>query len=132
MIISTALLCLAANIYYEARGEMIPGQYAVALVTVNRAEGDHSQVCAEVFRPKQFSWTIGTTSVTRHGWRILPPKDQQAWELAIRIAKHTLAGRMPDMTRGATHYHATYVTPDWSFTLKRTARFGRHIFYSQV
>ena len=34
-----------------------------------------------------------------------------------------------DITEGATHYHATYVRPDWARTKTKTARIGRHIFY---
>ena len=33
---TTALLCLSANIYFEARGEDIAGQIAVAEVVLNR------------------------------------------------------------------------------------------------
>ena len=55
MLISTAALCLALNVFHEARGEFIPGQYAVALVTLNRAEHDPAKVCDVVFKRHQFS-----------------------------------------------------------------------------
>ncbi|TLZ19962.1 MAG: hypothetical protein E6K26_04220, partial [Gammaproteobacteria bacterium] len=35
------LRCLAENIYFEARGEPIAGQYAVAEVTLNRTQAQH-------------------------------------------------------------------------------------------
>ena len=28
-----------------------------------------------------------------------------------------------------THFHATYVSPDWSGEKQRVARIGRHVFY---
>ena len=34
-----------------------------------------------------------------------------------------------DVSMGATHYHASYVSPAWSKTKKRTTRIDRHIFY---
>ena len=38
MIIETALICLALNIYHEARDQTTAGQLAVAEVTLNRVE----------------------------------------------------------------------------------------------
>jgi len=29
----------------------------------------------------------------------------------------------------ATHYHATYVNPRWSHTMKKMKKIGLHIFY---
>ena len=129
MIVASAVLCLAANVYYEARSEMIPGQYAVALVTMNRA-GDASRVCSEVFRRKQFSWTNRGVARAGQGWRIPKPRDEQAWELAVKIARYTLSGRMPDLTFGATHYHTIDVRPEWRVSMVRIKRMGRHVFYS--
>ena len=51
--------CMTANIYHEARGESIKGQYAVAHVTMNRVHHEQfpDTVCEVVFQPKQFSWS---------------------------------------------------------------------------
>lgn len=129
MIVSTAALCLAINVYQEARNQTIPGQYAVALVTMNRA-GKAKNVCAEVFKPKQFSWA--NTGVTRQGrgWKVPTPREQEAWTLAQRIAKVTLSGRMADFTWGSTHYHTVAVMPTWRLRLTKTKRIGSHIFYT--
>src|SRR5258706_5652330 len=35
------LQCLAENVYFEARGEPLEGQYAVAEVTLNRTRSEH-------------------------------------------------------------------------------------------
>ena len=52
--------CLAANIYYEARGESVKAQKAVAHVTLNRVKSKQypKTVCAVVLQNKQFSWTM--------------------------------------------------------------------------
>jgi N-acetylmuramoyl-L-alanine amidase len=57
MSIENALLCLALNVYHEARGETVEGQVAVAMVTMNRAGWDTRNVCPTVYKPRQFSWT---------------------------------------------------------------------------
>lgn len=131
MIVSTALLCLAINTYHEARGELIPGQYAVNHVVLNRAGGDPDKACEVIFKRHQFSWT---SKVSREGkgWRLpthMVPKDKDAWARAQIIARVTLEGRMHDLTRGADHYHATYVAPSWRHAMAQTKRIGTHIFY---
>lgn len=131
MIVSTALVCMALNIYHEARGEQVPGQYAVALVTMNRA-GTPERVCDTVFRRKQFSWANRAVKRDQAGWRIgqgLIPRELEAWERAQIIAGITLAGRMSDFTQGSTHYHARWVRPYWSSKLERTRAIGGHVFY---
>lgn len=131
MIIESALLCLAINIYHESRGEPIMGQYGVALVTVNRAK-THDRVCHEVFRKAQFSWTSAVKK-TPKGWHIphhMLPREPDAWDKALIIARVTLDGRMLDVTRGATFYHANYVRPRWRLAMVQTKRIGAHIFYS--
>lgn len=135
MIVSSAVLCLALNIFHEARGELVPGQYAVALVTMNRA-GQDDRVCQEVFRPKQFSWTTGVRR-TAQGWklpkRLIPqvdnPIEAYSWNKAQRIAAVTLSRGIRDLTQGADHYHADYVTPRWAAAMEPVRQIGRHIFY---
>lgn len=130
MVISTALLCLAINIYHEARGEPVLGQYGVALVTMNRAQADE-KVCKEVFRKSQFSWTTGVVK-TKYGWKIpghMKPIDQFSWNRAQTVARITLDGKIMDVTKGATHYHASYVNPYWKSAYQRGPKIGSHIFY---
>lgn len=125
MILESALLCLSLNIWHEARGEQVPGQYAVAQVTMNRAAGDQNNVCRVVYAPKQFSWTH---QKVRHK---SPVKvDPAAWERSKIIARVVLERRMQfDFSKGADHYHAVYVAPKWSKRMKRTTVIGNHRFY---
>jgi N-acetylmuramoyl-L-alanine amidase len=132
MILETAIICLAMNIYHEARSESIPAQYAVASVTLNRAGRDHKKVCHVVGQKHQFSWTTkllakrgDTLALKREGY----PKDEHAWELAQKIANTALKRLDLDFTGGATFYHANYVTPAWRHTVQHTKTLGTHIFY---
>lgn len=133
MIASTALLCLALNIYHESRGEPPPGQTAVAMVTLNRAQKDERKVCAEVFQPGQMSWTTGTVRKTPAGWEITgsaKPKDKAAWAGSVGVASDALSGRVQDNTHGATHFHSKHAKPAWVKKARRTVRIGNHFFYS--
>ena len=119
-IMALATFCLAQNVYFEARGESIRGQYLVAMTTLNRANYDPNQVCGVVFKPKQFSWTK-----QRRGLRI---HDVNAWGWAHHVAQHSWTHK--DETRGSTHYHATYIPkPDWAYKMEPTIRVGQHQFY---
>jgi len=135
VIASTALVCLALNIYMEARGEPVMGRYAVAMVTLNRA-GDEARVCHEVFRPHQFSWTRGVQR-TPAGWRLpqhlIPrlsdPAEARAWSSAKAVASVSLAGYVADFTQGARYFHAVHVSPSWAKSMRPVKRIGRHIFF---
>jgi N-acetylmuramoyl-L-alanine amidase len=135
MVIATALLCLTANLYYEARGEVVMGEHAVAQVTMNRADRDPKKICEVVAAPKQFSWTNKSMGLVKHvdGHLVLTakgePKDVDAWERAKKIAVVTLNGRMTDFTHGANHYHASYVNPSWKHSMAKVAVIGHHLFY---
>ena len=69
----------------------------------------------------QFSWYCDGKSDT--------PNDPEAWAWAVLVAYDVIRGDVPDVTDGATHYHATYVKPYWAKHLKKTGQHGSHIFY---
>jgi spore germination cell wall hydrolase CwlJ-like protein len=122
--------CLATAIYFEARGESIKGQRAVAevIVTRTRQAGRPRTVCGVVYEGSdrrtgcQFSFTCdGVADVVRNSG---------AWARAKRVAGLVLAsGGKRKVSRGATHYHATSVRPYWASSLRKVARIGSHIFY---
>lgn len=123
--------CLTEAIYFEARGEPIRGQMAVAQVVINRLKNPAypSSVCGVVYQNRnhrnacQFSFACdGIRDVVR---------DQGAWQIATEIANATLDGRSIwlDEVGSATHYHANYVRPNWAPTMERMAQIGSHIFY---
>lgn len=117
------ILCLAKNIYYEARGEPMRGKIAVAQVTLNRVthrtEFDAS-ICGVVYAKNQFSWTH-----ERHR----EPKGE-AWLEAQALAKAVLQGvaHLPNFR--ALYFHNLTVKPRWNRTKELVARIGNHIFYN--
>ena len=117
-----SLACLARNVYFEARGEPLAGQYAVAEVTMNRRGWGpfRKSVCTVVHEPGAFSWT---------GQRQLPAPYGEAWQSAQRVAAAVYWRQHAPTLQGARYYHATYVKPDWAKDKERIARIGRHIFY---
>ena len=125
-----ALFCLQVNAYLEARGEPFTGQIAVNQVALRRAGLDQTKVCAEVYRPHQF------TGPWRN--RRAKPKGAKAeeWKRAEQAARAALVwaehGIGQDYSKGATHYHATSVRPYWTKCAKTTTRIARHVFYNDV
>jgi len=116
------ITCLARNVYFEARGEPLAGQYAVAEVTMNRKAlaPAPSTVCSVVYEKSAFSWTDIAS---------LPPPAGEAWERAQEVAEDVYYGRHESTLKGARFYHADYVKPDWAKEKRRVARIGSHIFY---
>ena len=117
--------CLATAVYFEARGESLEGQLAVAEVVLNRAASGRfpKEVCAVVKQPAQFSFV-------RNGQFPKADRASAAWKKAVaiaRIAQDQLADELPS---NVLFYHADYVAPSWGKRLTRSAKIGTHIFYS--
>lgn len=123
--------CLAQAVYFESRGEPLSGQIAVAEVVLNRVDSSSypRSICgvtkqgAGSGRGCQFSYAcdgrpdVMTSSVSK--------------ARSEKIARMLIDGRPRSVTSGATHFHATYVRPDWSRKFARTAAIGNHVFYRQ-
>lgn len=118
--LEAAIMCLALNIFNEARGEPFEGQVAVAQVTLNRADHEPRRVCKTVYEPHQFSWTDQKPP---------PPKPGEEWNKARMVAILALHNVVPDPTNGSTYYHEKHARPRWRKFAKRAAIIGRHIFY---
>ena len=121
--LTTAVLCLALNIYYEARGELTAGQEAVALVTMNRADWEPRNICKEVYRPGQFSWTARGNE---------KPQEREAWRNAQRIATSVVNGEVNDFTDGATFFHVKGAAPGWRRKARYVMTLGNHHFYKSI
>ena len=121
--LETYILCLSLNIYKEARGEPEIGQLAVALVTIHRAKKQPDRICAEVYKYRQFTWTMHPIVID----------DPQAFLRAERIARKSW--KIKDFTNGATHFHASWMNPYpwWTKSPKMVyvGRWGNHIFYRE-
>lgn len=128
--LSSALFCLAINIYHEAREEEEIAQHAVAQVTLNRADWDRKNICPVVLERKQFSWT--TNLVKRGKVNVLHerefPKDEKAWATALKVARENLNGRAKVVVGNSRFYHAHHVRPAWAKSMSVHSRIGSHIF----
>jgi len=133
--------CLAKNIYFEARNEPFAGQFAVALVTLNRVYDDNfpNTVCEVVYQgihnkrgfPKlnrcQFSWYCdGISDATKNvrAW-----KDTQKIANLAMISYGSMKSQGLDYTEGAIYYHTHEIVPRWSHSFPKVGRIGQHIFY---
>ena len=116
------LRCLAENVYYEARGEPLAGQFAVAEVTMNRVRSATfpDSVCAVVHQSGAFSWTYQDNPPKPFGYE---------WVRAQSVARAVYDDEKAPVLAGALYYHATHVSPDWAGSRSRVARIGRHLFY---
>lgn len=124
-----ALACLAEALYFEARGETVKGQFAVAEVILNRVDSElyPDTVCGVINQGTgkryqcQFTYTCdGNAEVIR---------EPSAYERVAKVARAMLDGAPRKLTDGATHYHTTAVKPRWATKFPRTARIGVHLFY---
>jgi N-acetylmuramoyl-L-alanine amidase len=136
MLLKSALICLALNVYYEARNQSIEGQMAVTYTVLNRVndhrfpneicavvyEGQHSEVTGRPLRNRcSFSWYCdGKTD---------RPHDLDAYRWAEIIVRHVWEQRHNDITKGSTYYHAKDVKPDWADTKIFLGQVGDHLFY---
>ena len=119
---SAELECLAGAIYFESKGEPLPGQLAVAEVIINRTKSGRypTTMCGVVKQRGQFSFV-------RAG-RLPPiPKQSAHWRKAVAIAHIALKDLADSPARNALSFHATYVSPRWR--MKRVATVGNHVFY---
>jgi spore germination cell wall hydrolase CwlJ-like protein len=116
--------CLAGAVYFEARGEPLAGQLAVAQVIVNRTEDGRfpRSYCGVVAQPGQFSFMRGSRMpAVREG--------SPAWTRAVAVARIAHQGLWDSDAGNAVFFHARYVKPSWSRTKTRLAQIDTHIFY---
>ena len=116
--------CLATAVYFEARGESLEGQLAVAHVVMNRAaSGRYPPTWCEVVKqPAQFSFV-------RHGEFPYADVNSDAWKKAEAVAELAAAHVVPSVGSDVLWYHADYCSPSWRRNLQEVEQIGAHIFY---
>jgi len=90
-------LCLALNVYHEARGSTRQDQIGVAWVTKNRVARSGHSYCRTIWAPGQFTWTVRSVSS-------LIPHEMAAWNRAVRISRQVMAEEVADPTGGARNF----------------------------
>lgn len=122
--------CLAEAVYFEARGEAVRGQIAVAQVVMNRVFSGFypTTVCGVVYQNKYRHLACQFTFACDNNPDVIREPDM--WDRARKIAKAMLDGLLwlPEVGK-STHYHAYWVRPSWVSEMKKMYRFGVHTFY---
>ena len=138
-LLASPLMCMAMNIYHEARNESTVGQMAVAQVVINRVEDDRfpDDVCSVVLQGKTYTAPSGKVYPVKDrcqfSWYCdgLPdePRNDKAFVRSQEVAAMVLQGWTSTFFDGATHYHADYVLPNWAHHHTRIVKIDTHIFY---
>ncbi|MDC1439834.1 cell wall hydrolase [Planktomarina temperata] len=124
--------CLAEVIYFEARGEPVEGQFAVAEVILNRVDSPKfpNSICKVVRQGTgrkhacQFSYNCdGKLEYIANG---------SAYDQTKRVARVSMDRKTRPLTKGATFYHANFVSPSWARSFQHVATIGVHKFYKPV
>jgi spore germination cell wall hydrolase CwlJ-like protein len=122
--------CLAEAVYFEARGEAVRGQIAVAQVVMNRTFSGFypNTVCGVVYQNKHRHLACQFTFACDNVADVVREPDM--WDRAKKIAKAMLDGQLwlPEVAK-STHYHAYWVHPSWVNEMKKMYKFGVHTFY---
>lgn len=116
------LNCLAVGVYYEAKGEPLEGQLAVAEVILNRAKSGRfpASVCGVLTQRGQFSFVRG-------GRLPQPAARSAAWKTALAVAQVARDEAWDSRVSNALYFHARYVSPGWRKA--RVGSVGNHVFY---
>jgi spore germination cell wall hydrolase CwlJ-like protein len=123
--------CMAKNIFYEAGGETMLGQAAVARVVMNRVNHGFAETPCKVIYQKtvinenvicQFSWVCADKGELN--------KASATYKQAEMIAFQTMMGMYKDVVPKTTlFFHSINIDPSWPY--KQVAKIGNHIFYSK-
>lgn len=124
---TSALLCLTAAIFFEARDQPPWGMEMVAQVVINRVEHHKfpDTVCDVVYEPYQFSFANGGhPSIDSYE----APEDRRAARMAREVALAYLEGESMGAT--STHYHTDAISPWWKYVFMFDGQVGDHVFYT--
>jgi spore germination cell wall hydrolase CwlJ-like protein len=117
-----ALRCLAGAIYFEAKGEPLSGQLAVAEVIINRTKSGSfpTDLCGVVKQRGQFGFVRGGR---------IPSIDEEraSYRTALAVAKVAMNDAWESPANDALYFHARRVAPNWGKA--KVASIGNHIFY---
>lgn len=124
-------ICMAQNIYHEARGEPYEGKVLVAQVTLNRVKARRwkDTVCDVVYERYQFEW-VGNRAFMNMG----SERERDSFMESLDIAIKALDGELDDISKGANHYYnpkGVKVEPSWPAKMQLVMVVGNHKFYKE-
>lgn len=135
MLLESALMCMALNMYHEARNQPNIGQLAVGQVVMNRVADSRypNSVCAVVKQGRKYKNGTPMRNRCQFSWYCDglsdEPKNKNEFERAQDNAIIVLNGWTGGMFDGATHYHADDVSPNWASYKTFIVKINTHIFY---
>jgi len=141
MVNSEELECMSKNIYFEAAMESTAGKLAVAQVTMNRVRSTHypNTVCKVITQGRHYKNGFPVKDRCQFSWYCdgkldVPQTTSSMWRASQEIAEYVLSTPdLKDITDGATHYHADYISsPRWASPRRRTVEIDTHIFYNNT
>ena len=128
--------CLVEALYHEARSESLLAMLSVANVILTRKESSNfpNTICKVVHQGKY--WKGNPIKDKCHFSYWCDGRPERFTDIAgliksINVAEMSLKGIQIKQTVGATHYHASYVTPGWASdpNFKSLGQIGTHVFY---
>ena len=127
-------VCLVQTIYFEARGETLRGQLAVANVILKRVSNKYfpNTICKVVKSGKYFKGSPVKNRCAFSYWcdgKSERMYDKLSYKKALTVKDLALSGSVVATVDKATHYHALYVNPKWAKEMKKISQIGKHIFY---
>ena len=130
------LACLARNVFYEANGESMEGQMAVAQVTVNRARSGMfpRDLCAVV---AQVNYADDNTKVCQFSWMCDSRTDKtkiisQHSASYIAARRVYLENKRVESLDNHVYYFHRYdakINPNWPHRV--VDQIGNHVFYKR-
>jgi N-acetylmuramoyl-L-alanine amidase len=138
--LSSAIICLALNIYFEARGEPLVARAAVAYVTTNRLEEkglDTSKLCQIVYKKGVFSWTkhiekyneSDSNPYTIQFMQKYKIRERKEWSESLQLAQDVLDKKINNPIQDATIFHDLTVNPKWTKELTFIKKINIFKFY---
>jgi N-acetylmuramoyl-L-alanine amidase len=141
MVNSEELECMSKNIYFEAAMESTAGKLAVAQVTMNRVKSSRypNTVCKVITQGRHYKNGLPVKNRCQFSWYCdgkldVPPTSGSMWKDSRKVARYVLSTPdLMDITDGATHYHADYISsPRWADPQRKTAQIDTHIFFNHA
>lgn len=128
MLITSALMCLYLNTYFEAKGEPIEGQKLVAATLWTRSGKDENEVCEELRKKNQFSWVKDKTIQGKKGWKLrkefVPDFSSRAWAQAVLSSREAMR-----KSPAVYYFHRKGLSLVWTKELRVAKVVGNHVFY---